>query len=210
MPLHRVVYVLVAAAVILVHPVSGFAQQVGIKAGINFASLTPEENEDPDLSRRRGFVGGVWVRTTPVGRYSFQAEGLFSEKGVRFDATALGLDGEADVRFRYFEAPLLAHVDFGSTDASPRFFVVGGIAPAVKLSARARAVFEGEEQTQDVGEQTEMFDVGLVAGVGIAMGRAVIEARHTHGLMRTNTDHNEPNDRVRNRVFSVTIGVRVR
>jgi len=29
--------------------------------------------QDPDISRRRGFVGGVWVRTAPSGRFSFQA-----------------------------------------------------------------------------------------------------------------------------------------
>jgi len=42
-----------AAAVFVIVPASALAQQVGIKAGANFASLTPEENEDPDTSRRR-------------------------------------------------------------------------------------------------------------------------------------------------------------
>jgi hypothetical protein len=38
----------------------------------------------------------------------------------------------------------------------------------------------------------------------------VIEARYTHGLLRINTDDNEPNDRLNNRVFSLTGGFRFR
>lgn len=207
---HGVVLGLVAAAVLLALPVSAFGQQVGVKAGMNLASLTPEEDEDPDISRRRGLVGGVWVRMAPAGPLSFQAEGLFSEKGVRFDARALGLDGEVDVRFRYVEVPLLARVDGGAAGAIARLFAVGGVAPAFTLSARSRAALAGEEFTHDIGSQTESFDLGLVGGVGVAVGRTLLEARYTHGLRRTNTDNNEPNDRVRNRVFGVMIGVRLR
>jgi hypothetical protein len=34
--------------------------------------------------------------------------------------------------------------------------------------------------------------------------------RDTHGLLRINTDDNEPNDRLNYRVFSVTMGFRLR
>ena len=48
----------VAAAVIvtafLTFPSAAPAQEIGVKAGFNSASLTPEEDEDPDLSRRFG------------------------------------------------------------------------------------------------------------------------------------------------------------
>jgi hypothetical protein len=116
---------------------AAFAQQVGVKAGVNFASLIPEEDEDPELSRRRGLVAGVWVRAPRPARFSIQVEGLFSEKGVRFDGSSLGLDGEADIRIRYFEIPLLARADLDAGGSSPRLFVVGGVAPAFKLSARS-------------------------------------------------------------------------
>lgn len=202
---------LIAVVAFLALPASAFAQQVGVKAGLNFASLTPEEDEDPDISRRRGLIGGVWVRLAPqTGPFSFQAEGLFSEKGVRYDARSVGLDGDADVRFRYLEVPLLARADMGAANANARFFVVGGLAPAFTLSARGQGVIDGEEFTHDVRDQTEPFDLGVVGGVGATFGRALVEARYTHGLLRTNKDHNEPNDRVRNRVFSVMVGIRLR
>ena len=91
---HSLVHAVVAA-ILLVPPSSAPAQEVGVKAGANFASLTPEEDEDPDTSRRLGPVGGVWVRMAPSTRFSFQVEGLFSEKGVKFEAP--GFERSLDV-----------------------------------------------------------------------------------------------------------------
>ena len=49
------------------------------------------------------------------------------------------------------------------------------------------------------------FDLGLLGGLGVQFGRGQNEARSTHGLLRINTDDNEPNDRLNSRAFSVTI-----
>lgn len=206
---HSLVRVAVAT-VFLILPPSALAQEVGVKAGANFASLTPEEDEDPDTSRRLGAVGGVWFRIAPSNRFSFQVEGLFSEKGVKFEAPGLGLDYSLDVRVRYIEIPLLARADFGASGSAARAFAVGGAAPAFKLSARAKAVAEGEEQTRDIDDEIFSLDVGLVGGVGLEFGRALIEGRYTHGLRHINTDDNGEGDRIKNRVFSVTVGFRLR
>ena len=128
---------------------------------------------------------------------------------MTFNAPA-GVDGSLDIRVRYLEIPLLARADFGAPGSRARVFVVGGAAPAVKLSARAKADIAGEEETADVGDATEWLDLGLVGGVGVELGRALIEARYTHGLLEINTDDNDPNDSIQNRVFSVTVGFRIR
>jgi hypothetical protein len=200
----------VIATVFLILPPSALAQQVGVKAGANFASLTPEEDEDPDTSRRLGPVGGGWVRIAPSRRVSFQVEGLFSEKGVTFEAPGLGLDDSVDVRLRYIEIPVLARADFGAWGSAARAFLVGGAAPAFKLSAHTKAVAGGEEQSRDIDDAIYSLDVGLVGGLGLEVGRAVIEARYTHGLRHINTDDNGDEDRIKNRVFSVTVGFRLR
>jgi hypothetical protein len=199
-----------AAAVLSIPTTSAFAQQAGLKAGINAASLTPEEDEDPDTSRRIGAVAGLWVSAPLTSRVSFQVEGLFSEKGVKIDTTPFAPGTSAEVRLRYLEFPLLARGDVGARGSTARFFVLGGAAPAFKLSARAKAEFDGDEQTRDIGDEIEAFDLGLVGGAGIAVGRALIEARYTHGLLHINTDDNGDEDRIKNRVFSVAVGVRLR
>jgi hypothetical protein len=198
----------VAALVLLVLPASAFAQQLGVRAGVNFASLTPEEDEDPETSRRPGLLAGVWIRTPPADRFSFQAEGLFSEKGVLFDAAPPYFDA-IDVRVRYVEIPLLARADFAA-GSTTRIFVLGGAAPAFRLSARASTEIEGQEETVDMGDDIEPFDLGVVGGFGVELKRMLIEARYTHGLLKINKDDNDPNDRIQNRVFSVTAGFRFR
>ena len=197
------------AIIFLILPASALAQQIGVKAGANFASLTPEEDEDPDRSRRIGPIAGLWVRIASTSPVSFQVEGLFSEKGVKFKAPAIGLDA-AEIRLRYFEIPALARADFGAAGSAARVFVVGGAAPAFKLAARATAEAEGQRQDRDVGDEIFSFDVGLVGGVGVEFGRALVEARYTHGLRHINTDDNGDEDRIKNRVFSVMAGFRFR
>jgi Outer membrane protein beta-barrel domain len=197
----------VFTGVLLILPVSAFAQEIGVKAGVNFASLPPEEDEHPDIPPRLGPVGGVWIRTAPANRFSFQAEGLFSEKGTHWDFSP---DVSIEIRVRYIETPLLARAAFGAPASTTHVFVMGGAAPAFKLSARARSEFFGEEGARDAGRDIEPFDLGLVGGLGVEFGRGLIEARYTHGLLRINTDDNEPNDRLNNRVFSVTVGFRLR
>lgn len=209
MSIQSVVRATACAAVFMIVPASVCAQQVGVKAGINFASLTPEEDERPDISRRPGPVGGLWVSTPLTDSVSLQVEGLFSEKGVKFDFRELGF-GESDVRLRYLEVPVLARGDFGASGAPTRLFVLGGVAPAFELAARVKAEFEGEEQTQDVGDDIKPFDLGLVGGIGVTFGRALIEARYTHGLLHINEDDNGDEDRIKNRVFSVMVGFRIR
>ncbi len=204
MSMHRVAGA-VFGAVFLILPVAAFAQEIGVKAGVNFASLPPEEDESPDIPPRLGPVGGVWVRTSPANRFSFQAEGLFSEKGTHWNFSP---DVSIEIRVRYIEIPLLARADLGAPASTTRVFVIGGAAPAFKLSARASSEFFGEEGSRDAGRDIEPFDLGLVGGLGVQFGRALIEARYTHGLLRINTDDNEPNDRLNNRAFSVTAGFR--
>ena len=212
MSIHRVVREIVAAAVLLIVPASAFAQQVGVKAGINYAYLLPEEDDEAHFySWRPGPVAGVWFGVPLTTRFPFQAEVLFSEKGVRFDGRAVGLDSDVDIRIRYLEIPLLARANFGPVSARSRtFVVVAGAAPAFRLSARDKATLAGREHTLDRKDQWKPFDLGLVGGVGVEFGRALIEARYTHGIPHINEDDNGEEDRARNRVFSVTAGFHLR
>jgi hypothetical protein len=198
--------ILVAAAFVL-FPAAGFAQEVGVKAGLNSGWLTPLEDETPDITHRRGPVGGVWVRTPLTRGLSFQAEGLFSEKGSHWDFPGFA---SWAYRVRYFEVPLLARADFGAPASTTRMFAVAGAAPAFKLSARTTVGFEGQTVTRDTPDAFYSVDVGLVGGAGVEIGRAQVEARYTHGLRHINTDDNGEGDRVRNRVFSVLLGFRIR
>lgn len=196
-------------ALVLTAPSAAFAQQIGMKGGINFASLTPEEDEDPETSRRKGPVGGIWV-AVPIGaRFAVQTEALFAEKGVTFEANpAVGLD-YAKVRLHYLELPILARIELSEPASPARVFLLGGLTPAFELGARSTVSIQGEVRSMGFGDQIKPFDLGLAGGVGVAFGRALVEARYTHGVLHINEDDNGE-DRIRNRVFSLTAGFRFR
>jgi hypothetical protein len=205
--LHRYVRAVITAAVLFILPAAAAAQQAGVKAGVNFASISDAEGFI-NTSQRIGLVGGVWV-VVPANRFSFQIEGLLSEKGVGVDISEGGVTIEGDIRIRYVEVPVLGRFDFGADGTAARFFVVGGAAPAFKVGdARIHAEFEGEEETEVI-EDIESFDLGLVGGIGVQFGRANVEARYTHGLMKLSKDADE-DDNAKNRVFTVTFGFRFR
>jgi len=210
--MHTLARAVCAGVLFALLPALAEAQEIGVKAGINSASLTAEEDEDPDTSRRVGFVGGAWVRMPLTPGFSFQAEGLFAEKGVTFNVPAgFGAGGgEVAVRLRYLEIPLLARGDFAASGSGTRFFVVGGAAPAFKLAARVKATLDGREESRDFDDGIEGFDLGLVGGAGVEFGPFMIEGRYTHGVTHINTDDNGDEDRIKNRVFSVMFGVRLR
>ena len=88
---------------------------------------------------------------------------------MKFKAPALGLDS-ADIRLRYLDIPALARADFGASGSAARAFVVGGAAPAFKLSALTRASAGGQEQTRDIADEIYSLDVGLVGGFGVEFG----------------------------------------
>jgi hypothetical protein len=202
----RLVHASLAIAFVIL-PAATFAQEVGVKAGLNFASLTPLEDEDPDIGLRLGPVAGVWVRLPTDGRVTFQGEALFSEKGSHWEFPGFAA---WEYRVRYIEVPLLARFDVVDVASRPRLFALVGAAPAFKLSARTTVEFEGQTVTRDTPDEFYSFDAGLVGGVGVGFGRAQVEARYTHGLRHVNTDDNGDDDRVKNRVFSVMVGFRIR
>ena len=199
---------LVAAVALL--PTTASAQQIGAKAGVNFASLTNADDLFPDDTQRLGIVGGLFVTVPATERFSFQIEGLYSEKGISVESDEDGFEIEGDVRLQYLEVPVLGRADFAASGSSTNFYIVAGAAPAFKLDARLKLEALDEEETEDLSDDVESFDLGLVGGAGVEFGNASIEARYTHGLMSIAKDQDDDEDAVKNKVFSVTFGYRFR
>jgi hypothetical protein len=207
----RLIIAIAIVASVTTLPVLAYAQEVGAKGGVNFAKMSEADDEFVNITQRLGLIGGVWVRTPVRSPLSFQVEALLSEKGFKFDGQAEGIDLSGNLRIRYVEVPLLARLDLGTSGASPRFYVLAGAAPAFKVGdAEIKVEAEGQELTVDfenvVGEELKSFDLGLVGAAGVEFGRALVEARYTHGLMRAG----ESDDSPKNRVFSVMAGFRFR
>jgi Outer membrane protein beta-barrel domain len=193
----------IAMAAVLLLPAAAAAQGVafGVKGGVNLAGQQVSGTGAPSPSMRIGPIAGGFV-TLPLGRrFGLDVEGLYSSKGAK--VTALGI--ETTVQIDYFEVPVLLRVNFG--EGSRRYFVAGGIAPAVRLRAKARTPFSGSTEEIDVADEVERFDAGVSGAGGVEAGRFVFDARYTFGF--TNADANAPaGSRTRNHALAVTAGVR--
>jgi hypothetical protein len=169
----------------------------GARVGVNFADISFDADEDVPTSGRTGLLAGVFV-TIPLGWLTVQPEAIYTVKGTSLDPAGFTTDYLVD----YVEVPVLARVRL------PRnAYAVAGPAMAFRLRARSRTAFAGSTEEFDLDEDVESFDLGIVGGVGLDVGRWVVDARYTHGLSDIDADTSD-GVRARNRVLSLSAGIR--
>lgn len=200
----RVVTAVLAA--VLLGAGSAAAQDVsgGVKGGVNFANLVIDgDAADLNLETRIGLVVGGFVTWPVTPRFDIQPEALVSWKGASFDEFGV----EADIEITYLEIPVLFR--YGSPVSSGTSLkLFAGPSLAFKLNAEATGEFLGVSEDQDIDDEVEGFDFGLVIGAGIEAGRITLDGRYTWGLSSVNTMPEEDEAQVKNRVFSILVGFR--
>jgi hypothetical protein len=172
----------------------------GAKVGINFANLNfdPEDDEfDPSV--RTALTAGVLAKVPVTPRFSFQPEVLFSAQGSKVS------EGEFDatIKLNYINVPLLANIALSGGE-NPVSLLVG---PQIGFLTSAKIEGEGEEE--DLKDETESTDFGIVAGIAVQIRKFVIDARYTHGLRNINSIDDD-DEKVKNRVFTVSFGIMFR
>jgi Outer membrane protein beta-barrel domain len=173
----------------------------GVKAGINLATLSSDEQPSPDYTLMVGLVGGGYVNWRLSGRLDFQPEVLVGEQG-----SALGSDvADAKIKLDYVTVPLL--VRYRLSSAGGGLAVYGGPSLAVKFRARASAEFGGDTVTTDISDQIETMDYGVAVGAMYESGRYTIDGRYTFGFGNINAAADDP-AKVHNRVITGLVGVR--
>jgi hypothetical protein len=172
----------------------------GVKAGVNFANLSFDPEEEDELDSRTGFIGGGFV-TLPVGSvFAIQPEVLFAQRGAKSDDFE---DVSATLKIDYLEFPILARI---GTDS---FHVFGG--PSFNIKMNAEISIEGDDTDIDTefDDAVKGSDVGLVVGVGFGGGGFSVDVRATWGLTDINDDPDETAE-VRNRSLAVMLGIRLK
>lgn len=169
----------------------------GVRAGVNLANVSFDGGDEVPASGRAGFLAGVFV-TIPFGPLALQPEAIYTVKGASLDLDDL----ESDYIVDYLEVPVLARFRLGRSA-----YVAAGPSMAFRLRARSRIAFGGSTEEIDLDDDVESFDLGVVGAAGLEFGRWVVDARYTHGLSDTDADASD-GVTVRNRVFSVSAGIR--
>jgi hypothetical protein len=176
---------------------------VGVKAGMNFSNLNFDgDGASLNLDQRKGFVGGLFVVWPATGRVALQTEALYSQKGAQMEEG----DASGKIKLDYIDVPVLGRFS-SPVSGGTSFHVFAGPSFGFRVSAKAESSFGDEEESEDIDDDVERFDLGLVAGAGLEFGRFVIDGRYTWGLSNINKD--EADDvKIKNRVFAVMAGIR--
>ena len=182
-------------------------RQVGAKAGVNAASLAGD-GSDSYNDPRLGFLAGGFTVLPVRGPIAIQLEALFSQKGAKLSVNE---DLEATLELDYLDIPVMLRFQ-APASGSTRLHIFGGPSVGYRMGARSKisdSTFNFAEGSIDnIEDDIERFDFGIVAGAGVDIGRRiVVDARYSWGLSTVNKDTSEGIE-IKNRVFSIMAGVR--
>lgn len=185
-----------------------FAQEsqaaFGVKAGANFANVDFQGDDDTfNFDRRTGLTAGLFVVWPANSRLALQTEALYSQKGITLDEG--GASGTTKID--YLDFPVLARFS-SSPSGGTSFHLFAGPSFGFRVSAKTEVSVDGEEDfSEDIDEEIERVDLGLVVGAGVEFGRLVVDGRYTWGLSDLDADKSD-DIKIRNRVFTVMAGFR--
>jgi outer membrane immunogenic protein len=190
-----------ALAGVVLTPLAAAAQTpltFGVKGGVNLATLkTDDDSDNDDLKSLVGAVGGIFLGKQLTDAIGIRAEGLFSQKGAKNEETG----EDAKFKLTYIDVPVLLTFGPSSSDTTRFNFFTGP-----QFSFNTKAEFEENGTDFDADDQVKGNDFAWVAGVGLESGRFTADARYAFGL----SNIAEGGGEVKNRVFSVMIGVKLK
>lgn len=192
----------------------------GLKAGLNVANLSFDDDEDVfgidgiDKQPRLGVVAGVFADVALTPALSFHPEVLYSQKGFKasFDVSAEGVDFEGSItqKIDYVEVPLLLSYRIPAGQNGLMFGIEAGPTLAYKLSTGISCGGDFEEFCDDFDDssfddETRDFDIGGALGLTVGAGPFGVGARFTQGFTTVDDPENEADAiDARNQVFSLT------
>ncbi len=185
-------------------------RQAGLKAGVNVASVVFDNDPSGGYNDRRvGFLAGGFAVLPVSGSVAVQIEALFSQKGAKFSVDEEDL--EATLELDYLDIPVMLRIQ-GPVLGGNRLHFFGGPSLAFRTGSRSKLSDQSFEYAQgsidDIEDSIEPFDLGVVAGAGLDIGRRiVVDARYSWGLSKINKDASDGIE-LKNRVFSFLAGVR--
>jgi hypothetical protein len=178
-PILRVVAVLC----VLVLCQQGLKAEFGVKAGLSLAKY--QWTTPVPIGFEWGYLtfaaGGLYVEAGR-GILSVQPGVFFTRMGGRYFVEGDSLE----FRFDYIQAPVLLKMNILPSGSVCPFFAFGGYG-AYLIKAQGVLVIDGERETENVIEDYERFDAGLVFSGGLdfqfARTTVSVECRYAHGLM---------------------------
>lgn len=185
-------------------------RQFGGKAGVTVSANEYQTSSDnPGYHNRVAASGGGFLVQPLVGVLALQLEALYVSKGAEI-AHKDTADTTETLKLDYIDIPALARVTFVKA-TSHSIYAFGGPVPGFRISAKhstsvGRPVRSGE--IVDIKDAVEFFEFSVLTGVGADIGsHGVLDARYEWGLTNVVKDVTDEHT-VRNRAFTVLVGLR--
>ncbi len=188
LPLRVFVAMLLVAA--LAAPSVASAQGWGARFGINVANVHGFEADS-----RTGLVAGVFGPAMTISTLEWQTDVLFSQEGAK--------DPDSDVKLRlnYIRVPIRAGFTVSGASATRVRVLVGP-----SLAFLLKSELSDGSSTESVTDDYKRYDIGLAAGVQVAVNRLVVDVGYTWGLVNI-WKANDSEDG-KNRALTATVGFR--
>lgn len=190
-------YIIAVIAVFSFTSVNAQDVKFGVKAGVNFASITGDDTENFDM--RTSYHVGAVVEIGISERFSFQPELLYSAQGTK------AKEGEVEIAFKldYLNLPLIV-----------KYYLAEGfsleVGPYVGLlmSAKIEAEGPGGSVDQDIKDSLNDIDFGFNTGIAYKLENGLsFGARYNLGLFNINDDEeSSDNSKNYNGVIQVSVG----
>ena len=155
-----------------------FAQDFGIQAGANFASVS--SSEDIVKSNLLGYNFGIGIKAKVIGKLNFETGLLFSERGNKFEWQGLTKVN----RTRYFDIPLHVVLELGNEKSGVILFA----GPYFSYGFQSRItdddgnIINGYDSASYV---VSRFDGGVDVGAGFDFSRIRLKLTFSFGMKDT-------------------------
>ncbi len=186
-----------------------FAQQFGIKAGMNVSSLSDDASLS-DQGSKIGFNAGVFMNAPIAENFSIQPELLYNNLGSKVTLTRTEV-GDTTYRTEYAR-----HLDYITLpvmfqyNATPAFYLEAGPEFGLMVSAKdkLKSTENGSTQGSAVSDLNKdnfnSFNFGIGLGAGYYFTPQIgLTARYVAGLSDIAKDRPSGSDSVKNNVFQV-------
>jgi len=185
--------------------------EYGVHAGMNLQTQAKLGQLWNNCDLYQGYLIGGFIEYKPFNSISFQAEVNYQKKGDKTISTVEGVNSVIKREFNYLSVPLLVKTTVHDAGLGDRFDLTffGGPYAGYLTSANAKLKVGGNTTSEDIKNEAEKYDMGVVFGSGIKYklgnGAAIIaELRYEMGLSKIDKQDQD----LRNKGAGITIGYR--
>lgn len=195
-----------------------FAQQFGLKAGMNVSSLSKDASMS-DTKSKIGFNAGVFMNAPLAESFSIQPELLYSQMGNKATVTTTSTVGANTITTKTTGSTDLDYVTLPvmfQYKATPNFYLEAGPEFGLMVSGKSKgdrtvtttnggaSTEVSSSSTLDIKDDLNTFNFGVGIGAGYYFTPNVgLTARYVAGVTDIAKDRPSGSDAVRNNVFQV-------